>query len=260
MTQSGSVFSSDPANADPANADPANGLAQQPSEAFRHLKQALLQGEPWHQALLETMGLWTLPREIHQERTYQYLIGGEAFDWLLLAERLCPEMEPAISTDEKERLLFHGRLPESVTPEIFKDLLGVNKYRGYLNYWYGVVVEEALQLAVEEEVRKRQIARCYPDSEDLVEDAYGHIYGESRLSLLEEFRKNTNIPMRRALSLTDIKEFTYWLHKRRLNMWDPARVASDTTKGTRRLSLLEQQSEGGQNANLIYAEAMAGQS
>ena len=237
----------------------SNGLAQQPSEALRHLKQALLEGTPWHQALLEAMGLWTLPREIYEDRAYQYLIGGEAFDWLLLAERLCPEMGTAISSDETERLLFHGRLPESVTPEIFRDLLGVNKYRGYLNYWYGVVVEEALQLAVEEEVRKRHTARCYPDSEDLVEDAFNHIYSASRANLLEEFRRQAQISMRKALSLTEVKEFTYWLHKHRLNLWDPARVASDTTKGTRRLALLEQKSTGDQNANLVYATAAAEQ-
>ncbi|PKB63453.1 MAG: hypothetical protein BZY80_07210 [SAR202 cluster bacterium Io17-Chloro-G2] len=249
MTQSEAVFQT----------VPSNGLAQQPSEALRHIKQALQEGCPWHQVLLEAMALWTLPREIHQDRTYQYLIGGEAFDWLLLAERLCPEMGTAISSEEKERLLFSGRLPEPVTPEIFRDCLGVNKYRGYLNYWYGVVVEEALQLAVEEEVRKRQIARCYPDSEDLVEDAFNHLYTESRANLLEEYRRQAKISMRKALSLTDVKEFTYWLHKHRLNLWDPARVASDTTKGARRLALLEQKSLGRQSTNVVYAEAMAGQ-
>ena len=201
--------------------------------------------------------LWTLPREIHEGRTYQYLIGGEAFDWLLLAERLCVEMEPAISSDEKERLLFNGRLPESVTLEVFRDSLGVNKYRGYLNFWYGVVVEEALQLAVEEEVRKRQMARCYPDSEDLIEDAFNHIYNATRTDMMEEFRRQAKISMRRPLTLTEVKEFTYWLHKHRLTIWDPARVASDTTKGTRRLALLRQTSQGGQNLNLVYAEASA---
>ena len=247
MTQSEMIF----------EAAPANGLAQQPPEALRHLKQRLMEGSPWYQALLEAMGLWTWPREIYQERTYQYLIGGEAFDWLMLAERLCPELEPVISNSEKERLLFHGRLPDAVTLEIFRDSLGVNKYRGYLNYWYGVVVEEALQLAVEEEVRKRQIARCYPDNEDLVEDAFNHLYTASRTEMLEEFRRHAKISMRRALSLTDIKEFTYWLHKQRLNMWDPARVASDTTKGTRHLSLLQQKSEGGQNLNQASVEVSA---
>ncbi|MCH7713642.1 MAG: hypothetical protein IIC99_08475, partial [Chloroflexi bacterium] len=56
MTQSDAVF----------QAAPSSGLAQQPSEALRHLKQALLEGAPWYQALLEAMALWTLPREIYQ--------------------------------------------------------------------------------------------------------------------------------------------------------------------------------------------------
>ena len=39
-------------------------------------------------------------------RTYRYLVGGEAFDWLLLAERLCDEIEDLIPDDEREALLF----------------------------------------------------------------------------------------------------------------------------------------------------------
>ena len=53
---------------------------------------------------------------------------------------------------------------------MFRDFIGPTKYRAYLNYWYGVIVEEALQLAVEEEVRKRYRARGYPDSEDFDEE------------------------------------------------------------------------------------------
>jgi hypothetical protein len=35
-----------------------------------------------------------------------------------------------------------------------------------------------------------------------------------------------------------MKEFTYSLFKRRVNMWDPARVASDTRKGLEKLESL----------------------
>ena len=35
-----------------------------------------------------------------------------------------------------------------------------------------------------------------------------------------------------------MKEFTYCLFKRRVDMWDPARVASDTRKGLERLQKL----------------------
>ena len=139
-------------------------LAEQASESLLHLREALRSGTPWHQALLESVGLWTLPQEHFQDRDYQYLIGGEAFDWLLLAERLCPELDAVMTEEEKEKLLFKGQLPGEVTLEVFRDLLGTNKYRGYLNYWYGVVVEEALQEAVEEEIQKDRRSRGRPSN------------------------------------------------------------------------------------------------
>ena len=53
------------------------------------------------------------------------------------------------------------------------------------------------------------------------------------------FQKETKKDRRRKLSLSDLKEFTYWLNKRRINLWDPARVASHTRKAIRRLEMLE---------------------
>jgi hypothetical protein len=220
-------------------AEDSPGLAQNTPEALLHLKARVQSGTPWHLAILEAIGLWTQPQEEYQGRTYRYLIQGEAFDWLVLAERLCAELDCIIPVEDKESLLFYGRFPETVGPEEFRDLLGANKHRAYLNYWYGVVVEEALQLSVEEAVRKRHIARCYSDSEDLIEEAYAHIYEASKTDLIEKFREEVHLTSRQPLSLSDNKEFTYWLHKRRIKIWDPARVASDTNKGMKRLALLE---------------------
>ena len=66
--------------------------AQEPSsgceEALAHLRQSIANGTHWFLALLEAIALWSLPEETVDERRYCYLIGGEAFDWLLLAERL----------------------------------------------------------------------------------------------------------------------------------------------------------------------------
>ena len=209
-------------------------------EAVLHLKSAVQSGTPWQQALLEAIGLWTLPYEVYQGRTYHYMIRGEAFDWLVLAERLCAELDGFIPAEEKERLLFQGKMPEPMEPEAFRDLLGTSKYRGYLNYCYGVVVEEALQLGVEEDVRKRHKARGYSDSEDMVEEAFTHLYGETRTDLMDEFRRKEHLHRGKNLTLDNLKQFTYWLFKRRVEMWDPARVASDTRKGLRRLRQLEQ--------------------
>ena len=223
----------------PAVAVVEDALTQRTPEALRHLRAAVRSGVPWHQALLQAVGLWTIPEEVYEDRTYKYLIQGEAFDWLVLAERLCAELDGYIPAEDRELLLFQGRLPAEVTPENFKELLGANKYSGYLNYCYGVVVEEALQLAVEEEVRKRHRARGYSDSEDLVEEAFALLYGDTKTALLDQFRKKELQHRRRSLTLANVKQFTYWLFKLRVNMWDPARVASDTRKGLRRLRSLE---------------------
>ena len=213
--------------------------AKQVPEALLHLKSAVASGVPWYQALLEAVGLWTLPEEEYQDRNYHYLIQGEAFDWLVLAERLCAEMDGFVPPEDKERLLFQGKLPEQVEPDMFRDMLGTSKYRGYLNYCYGVVVEEALQLAVEEDVRKRHRARGYSDSEDFVEEAFTHLYGETRTTMIDLFQREQHLHRGRGLSLANLKQFTYWLFKHRVQMWDPARVASDTRKGLQRLRLLE---------------------
>ena len=54
--------------------------------AINHFRQSLASGKHWYQALLETIGLWTDETETIGGQEYHYLIEGEAFDWLLLAE------------------------------------------------------------------------------------------------------------------------------------------------------------------------------
>lgn len=214
-------------------------LTVQAPEAVIYLKSAVRSGTPWPQALLEAIGLWTLPQEVYQGRTYKYLLHREAFDWLLLAERLCEEIYDMAPAEELERLLFDGTLPDSVSQEEFRNLLGGTKYRAYLNYWYGVVMEEALQLAVEEEIRKRHFARCYLDNVYLEDEAFVHLYQDTYRNLLTEFRRQQVMPTDGDMTLTEHKEFTYWLFKRRISLWDPARVASDTRKGLQKLEQLE---------------------
>ena len=219
-------------------------LTHRVPEALVHLRSALAAGAPWHRALLEAMGRWTMPEETFDGRRYRYLLLGEAFDWLLLAERLCADVDGAIPAEEKEQMLFAGQIPDTVDEDQFRDYLGPSKYRAYMNFHYGVVLEEALQLASEEEVRKRHLARSYPDTEDLTEQAFDRLYGKPRSELLRTFQKETKKDRRRNLTLSDLKEFTYWVHKLRIKKWDPARVASDTRKAIRQLDLLEQHRKG----------------
>jgi len=200
------------------------------SQAIRHLEQAIAGGKHWYLALLEAIGLWDTTEEIHDGRTYHYLISGEAFDWLLLAERLCQSVDGLLPDAEKTALLFYGEPPLNLPIEEFKELIGISKYRQYLNYFYGVTVEEALILAVEDEVRKEKWASGYYREKDTTNETYRRIYGTTKAILLRRFRRDKGYPQLQSIRLTELKEFTYWLFKHRLKQCDKAKVASDTRK------------------------------
>ena len=200
------------------------------AETIRHLEQAIASGKHWYIALLEAIGLWTTAEETNNGRTYRYLIDGEAFDWLLLAERLCRTVDGLLPYDEKIALLFYGQPPLKLTREKFTELIGSGKYHQYLNYFYGITVETALILAVQDEVRKERRIWGYNGEHDTVNEVYRRIYGATRAILLKRFRYEKDCPQIKSVSLTELKEFTYWLFKYRLKQCDKAKVASDTKK------------------------------
>ncbi len=194
-------------------------------------------GQHWFVALLQTVGDWPLAEEEVDGRRYRYLIGGEAFDWLLLAERLCEAVADLTPENEREALLVHARFPTEVTEEEFRRLLGPAKHRAHLNFLYGVQVEEALQLGVAQEVQKERLSKVWENGH-VDEEVCQRIYGASRQELSERFRQQSG-PRSGDLTLGDLHEFTYWLFKHRVNNCDPARVASDTRKGLAMLSRLQ---------------------
>ncbi len=208
-------------------------------EAVRYLEDAIARGEHWYLAVLEAISLWTEAQEVHNGRHYRYLIAGEAFNWLLLIERLCDSVYGLIPENEKMGLLFHGQPPIDVSREQFQELIGSAKYHTYLNYVYGVTVEEALILAVHEEVRKERYAAGYARERDITSDVYRRIYGKTQTELLRTFRDEQGFPQANNISLTEMDEFTYWLFKYRFENCDKSKVASDTKKGIERLRQLK---------------------
>jgi len=202
------------------------------SEAVRHLKLAVASGKPWYIALLESIGLWSWVEESHNGQHYCYLIDGEAFDWLLLAERLSEEVSESIPEQELEELLFFGKLPAEVSEDEFKRLIGGAKYRAYLNYFYGVIVERFVLLAAEEDICKENHSHVFTVKDGgEADDGYQRVYGASHQDLLRRFREEKGYPESDIITLGQLQEFTYWLFKYRLVNCDKARIASDTKKG-----------------------------
>ncbi len=199
---------------------------------IRHFREGLASGKHWYFALLEAVGLWTDDHEDIQGRKYHYLIEGEAFDWMLLAERLCETANGLVPENEKYEFLFNNKPPIEVSPDQFRDLIGSVKYHQFLNFFYGVTVEEALKQAVREEVRKERRSnglsyrRIKEDDE-----TFERVYGDTESTLIKQFRREKRRHLLANSNLTEMKEFTYWCFKYRVRNSEKAKVASDTHKG-----------------------------
>jgi hypothetical protein len=204
-------------------------------------------GDEWKLSVLETIAEWPLAQEEVEGKRLDYLIGGEAFDWRLLAQRLLGECGSKIEHEVvwewlSEPVLFGG----FEEPE-FMRAVGVDKFRAHLSYFYGVTVEQSLLAAVEEEITHRRVAAGRPLSDRSLEMAYETLYGNTRDQLWEVFRveSGTNTARegwrhRDEHSLAAEDAFTYWLFKLRMERSDPAKIASDTRKGLAKLERMRQ--------------------
>ena len=214
------------------------GPCSSSAEAIARLREDVRGGVHWAEAVFRAMGQWADAEEEVKGRLYRYFIGGEAFDRLLLAERLLQEVAGEVSEGEIEDFTVRGNLPNGIDEDRIQSLLGVEKYRGYLNFHYGVTVEETLQLAVEQEVIKRYASNGIRRIEDPTEEAFARIYGAGQVELAARFRQEdagedcTAAPLdEEPMTMSECKEFTYWLFKLRLRQSDKPKIASDTKKG-----------------------------
>jgi hypothetical protein len=209
-----------------------------PEQSIEVFRRALDRGDDWYSALLAVIGRWGVAEEEVDGVVNRYLIGGEAFDWLLLAERLLNEVADLVPADEADRLLFEEKLPLDLTEADFQRLLGA-KYKSHLNFVYGVRVESALKLAVAEEVLKEHSGSRVWENGHADDESFTRIYGRPRDEMLAEFRTANGISDPEWLSLAELSEWRYWLFQYRVKNCDPARVASDTRKGLAFLQHLE---------------------
>ena len=233
---------------EPGEVITAEAAATDPEELLEQFRMAAANPDgDWHLALIETMALWPLASEQVDDRKFVYLLAGEAFDWRALAERILGSPDIPIPEEDREELLLGWALPAGLKEEEFRRLIGFAKGAGFLNYFYGVTVEQSILLAVEEGVRKRRYARGFAPDDVGSDLAFEVLYGASREELITEFSGETGNrvnrqprgPERAAGNLGNIDEFSYWLFQRRFKNADPARIASDTRKGLEMLERMQ---------------------
>lgn len=208
-------------------------------EVVFRMRQAVADGQHWFEAVLDAVKTWRQPSETIGERTFEYLVLGEAFDWLLLAERLLDEMPDLVPPGEVDALIFENRWPLDLDDAEFAERVGQAKHSAHLNYMYGVLVEEALQLSIEEEIHKENRNRPWGQDTRVDETMFERVYGKPRIELFALYYEETGTFLRGDVSLASWRSFTYWLFKQRLKRQDKARVASDTRKGLAQLTRME---------------------
>lgn len=220
------------------NSEKTEVVGLMPRDIISDLRVAIVRGIAWPEALLNAVREWPLAEEKLKGVHYKYLLLGEAFDWLTLAARLLDDINDLVPEDEKTALLFDGHFPDQFTEEDFDKLIGSEKRVPLLNYYYGITVEQALILSIEDSIRKERRSLSLPDLDDISDKAFEYIYGDTQRVLFRSFRKELGRTDRNSTTITELKEFTYWLFSRRVQSSESARVASDTKKGLVRLSLM----------------------
>ena len=200
------------------------------SEALRRFDAEISAGIHWYRAALHAVGVWRVASETYRRRRLQYVVAREALDLVLVIERLMAERPDVVPTSERDAMRFDGLPPIYVPIDEFRSVLGPIRYKAYLNYFYGVTVEEAAVHAVELEVSKAHTL------DGGRADAYRLIYGVTLDDLLGQYRADRGIRKADRIRWDAWKEFTYWCFKTRSQAQIPARMASDTRKG---ISLLQ---------------------
>ena len=233
----------------------ADSLAKEANEVIARLKSELApavtdsdsEGEAWKISVLETIAKWPLANEQVAGERFDYLIGGEAFDWRLLAQRLLSDCGMTIGEEVWRDWLSDPVLFAGFEEAEFMRAVGVDKFRSHLSYFYGVTVEQSLVTAVEEEITHRRVGAGRQLNDQALEQAYEILYGNSRDQLWEVFKLEIGLVAvrkgwrhRDEHSLGSEDAFTYWLFKLRMERSDPAKIASDTRKGLAKLERMRQ--------------------
>jgi len=194
------------------------------------MRERIAAGQGWYGSMLDAVRDWPLQEEDVDGERFVYLIDGEALDLMRLCERLCAELRDLVDEDDLVALIANDRPPQEYARSDLKDLIGPEKYRAYLNFIYGVLVEEMVVHAVVGDLRKRRRTSGLTRYDAELDDAYVYVYGSTRSDLVSLYRRVSGLPRRSRISLTEMKEFTYWLFKLRLKNSDKSRVASDTKR------------------------------
>ena len=197
----------------------------------------------WQKTFIATIAAWPVENETVYGETFHYFIGGEAFNWKRLAERIATELAE-VGCDHPDSQEIFDWIATSGTfgglsEQEFRRILGVDGWRAHLNHFYGVHIEQCLITAIQARNHKRRYSAGLPPSDDSSDRAYLGLYEETEQDLWQLFIAENADRLSdliaespdetRTIALDE--EFTYWLFKRRIEYTLAPQVAAETQRG-----------------------------
>lgn len=211
--------------------DASINLPADEQKVLHQLKQDLRDGKNPTRALLTASAGWSLSEEVIEDVHYRYILAEEAFDLVSLMNRLAGDCQGIISREDLSDALFIDEYELVRTDENLRRELGSLKYSQYLNYFYGVLLEEVLIFATEDEVRKMYTSNGFRSVAKETDLALVRLYGTNERALLDRYCKEEGVELiNTEMTVTQKREFTYWLFKFRMRSAEPAKAASDVSK------------------------------
>lgn len=170
----------------------------------------------------------------------KYWIFGEALDWKLLSVNFISHHYNHLKDEIEQWLDFSDPLG-GFTEEEIKNITNAKIYRSIVSFYYGVIVERALIIDIQEKCYKNKISSgIYPNENScnfFFVDLYGLSYSELCTQYNNFFLDESNKNFHRTIS--DENRFTYWLFKYRISNSEPEKLASDTRRGLDRLMTIK---------------------
>lgn len=197
----------------------------------------------WPKHFIATIAAWPIDNETVFGETFHYFIGGEAFNWKRLAERIATQLDAEgsdfPSSDEVFDWIATSGTFGGLSEQEFRRVMGVDGWRAHLNHFYGVHIEQCLLAAIQSRIQKQRYSSGMPPSDDASDRAFVGLYEGTEHELWQVFVDENSERLSHLIdgdddgvrSIALDEEFTYWLFKRRIENTNAAQVAAETQRG-----------------------------
>ena len=173
--------------------------------------------------------------ELNQEELSNILIFKEGFNW---KSSLLPILNMNFSLNEI--FIFYQKLIKLGDRFNLKDIMPPRLYSAHLNYYYGVVVEQAIREIKRKDIEKGKNISSESSFDYIDNEIFNFLYGNTKLKLWREYALNFRIKSKSyyvpsKFYYNESENFDYWLSKKRIFICTRELNASLLSRGVKYL-------------------------